>query len=171
MAEMDFEKLFSEGVVSANAAVPAGTYTVKVVDARSKEGKGHGTVFLDLEVVEGPYAGELSQVSLFIPDGTGQNPRGAAFFFAKKTGGFTLGAEVGAAMNSGNPAAILAESLVGQIVEAELDVQEGGQYNGSNNLIATKSVGEVSVTEAAPVAKAAVAAPVAEAATDDDVPF
>ena len=169
MAEMDFEKLLSgEGI--AQDAVPEGTYTFRVLDARSHEGKGNGTVFLDLEVVDGPLAGSLTQVSLFIPDGSGQNPRGAAFMFAKKVAGFKLGPEIGRAMNGGKPAPILAEALVDQVVEGEVNVQGDGAYAGSNNLLSTKPVdGDVELPEAeAPKTKAAKKAePEAEAEAED----
>lgn len=179
MAELDFEKLLSgEGVTQD--AVPEGTYTFKVLDARSHEGKGNGTVFLDLEVVDGPLAGSLTQVSLFIPDGTGNNPRGAAFHFAKKVAGFKLGPELGRAMNGGKPAPILAEALVDQVVEGEVDVQGDGAYAGSNNLLSTKPVdGDTPEPAAkpAPKAKPKVAEEPAEATEDtsegddDALPF
>ncbi len=169
MAEMDFEKLLSgEGI--AQDAVPEGTYTFRVLDARSHEGKGNGTVFLDLEVVDGPLAGSLTQVSLFIPDGKGNNPRGAAFRFAKKVAGFNLGPELGRAMNGGKPAPILAEALVDQVFEGEVDVQGEGQYAGSNNLLSSKPA-----DDATPVPEAKVAENVTEESTvttaDEALPF
>lgn len=173
MAEMDFEKLLTEGV--SKDAVPEGIYIFKVIDARSHEGKGNGTVFADLEVQEGPMKDSLTQVSLFIPDGTGANPRGAAFHFAKKMAGFGLGAEIGQAMNSGKPAAILAEAIIDKIVEGEVDVQSDGQYAGSNNLLWTKPVDDATP---APAAKAEAVTKVEEAAdeapaeaADEALPF
>lgn len=168
VADIDFEKLFS-GEVMDQPSIPEGTYTVKVVDARASEGKGNGTVFLDLEVTEGPLAGEFTQVTLWIPDGTGRNPRGSAYHFSKKTAGFKVGPEVGQAMNGGSPAPILAEVLVGQVATVELSVQGDGDFAGTNNLVSSKPADAAAAapTKAVP---AVVVADVTEAA-DEGLPF
>ena len=177
MAGIDFEKLLS-GENVAQDAVPEGTYTFKVIDARSHEGKGNGTVFLDLEVQSGPLKGEVTSVSLFIPDGSGGNPRGAAFHFRNKTAGMGLGAEIGQAMNGGKPAPILAEAVMDAVFEADVDVQEDGPYAGSNNLVATRPVDAPATPKAAakpaPKAEEDVAEEAAESTEDtqdDGLPF
>jgi hypothetical protein len=172
MAGLSFEDLFS-GEGTGVEAVPEGVYDVKVLDARSHDGKGNGTVFLDLEVLNGPHKGTLVQGSIYIPDGSEQNVRGALFHFRKKVGGFTVPAEVGRAMDGGTPAPILAEALVGQTCQVELSVVKDGAYAGQNQLDGTKPL-EGAAPVAAPVAEAApVAAPAAAAPTTDDgeVPF
>lgn len=162
MADLDFEALFSGEGLGIDA-VPEGPYKFRVADARSKSGKGNGTVFLDLEILEGPYAGQIAQVTLYIPDGSGKNPRGALFHFRKKTAGFSVPAEVGRAMNgSGEPAPILAEALIGQVAEGELTIQSDGEYQGQNQLGATKPVDDAAPATAAPVQPVATEAPVTE---------
>lgn len=167
MGSIDFEKLITEGV--ARDAVPEGKYLFKVIDARSNDsGKGNGTVFLDLEVQEGPLKGSMTQVSVFIPDGSSQNPRGAAFHFANKIAGFKLGPEVGRAMNGGRPAPILAEALVDQVFLGEVDVQGDGQYAGSNNLVSTKPVNDA---EAVATAETQATSATVTEPEDEDLPF
>lgn len=163
MADMDFEKLL-EGEVGSS--IPEGEYDVKVIDARSHAGKGNGTVFVTLEVQSGPLQGQATEVSIYIPDESAS--RGARFFFSKKLSGFGLPG-IGQAMNSGEPAAILAEALMYQVVTAELTVQADGQYAGSNNLASTKpGDGAASPAKAAPAKEAEVAE---VSAGSEDVPF
>ena len=176
MDELDFEKLFSGEGLGADA-VPEGGYDVKVLDTRSK----NRVVFIDLEVLNGPHAGSLSQVSLYIPDGTAE--RGARFYFTKKLAGFNPSPELGAAMNGGDPAPILAEAINGAEVRVELTVQTEGAYAGSNQLEWTKPLDTPAGTETPKVEKPAAVVkdapePEADSGTEDtpkeddsDVPF
>jgi hypothetical protein len=161
---MDFEKLLAGEVGSS---IPEGDYDMKIVDARSHAGKGNGTVFVTAEVISGPLAGETTEFSIYIPDETAA--RGAKFFFAKKLAGFNLPG-IGAAMNEGDPAAILAEAIVDQTVSATLSIQGDGAYAGSNQLDATKPLD--GTPTAAPAAAPAKEETVkVEEAASEDVPF
>jgi hypothetical protein len=162
MAEMDFEKLFEGGTEGLGAdAVPGGTYDMKVLDTRSK----NRTVFIDFEVLTGPHAGDLSQVTLWIPDE--KAGRGAKFHFTTKLAGFQPSKELGAAMNGGDPAPILAEAINGATVSAELTVQTEGAYAGTNELVSTKPLSD-DVAPKKPAAKKHEAPePDAEAGVED----
>lgn len=126
MSRKYLENLDQEG----GDVVPAGEYTVEVVDARAIEDKP--TIWLDLKIIGGPDDGRVVSVTLFVPEDGSK----AIFFFKRKVRGF-LGALAEANVwrlpDDEQPAAI-AEAVIGLTVSATLSVQSGGDYDGSQQL-------------------------------------
>jgi hypothetical protein len=143
------------------SVVPESVYDVTVKDARgiiAKEGKsGIGNIFADLEVLNGPSAGELVEVTIFVPDPGNRN---ALFHFSNKTAAFK--GDIKAALASSGDATpqgilkAITAAMIGKSVSAELGVQTEGTFAGKNELKKTTAL-------AAGVAAAPVAAPVVEA--------
>ena len=173
MASNSWNQLYDEAVSGVVAGVPAATYEVKVVASRALPASR--LIFLDLGIQVGPQAGKISQVNLYVPEPGNQ---GAGFHFRRKIAGFVDDlADVFASMPEGDiekALTILAESLVGRSVLAEVGLVDVGEYAGKNDLIRTSRLdGEVAAAPVAAPAAAVVveeAAPVAEA-TSSEVPF
>lgn len=167
--------------------VPESVYDVLVKDARIalvKEGKsGLGQVFLDLEVLNGPSAGALVEVSVHVPDPTNRN---ALFHFSNKTAAFSAAIKTAIAANGAatNEAILttIAEAMKGKTVSAEIGVQKEGTYAGQNELKKTTPTDVVAPAVSVPVAGVVTSAPTAAAVapvavdavtdvTEPDLPF
>lgn len=178
MTRKFLESLDQEG----GDVVPGGTYTLEVADARALEDKPF--IWMDLKIVGGPDANRVISVGLNVPDDT--SSRGAIFHFKKKIRGFLpqlMPLQVFNLPDDEQPEAI-AEAILGSTIEADLSVQSGGDYDGSQQLDETRQIADVQVQSRPIVAETEVkvapaAAPVAVAAApatvgdngDGDVPF
>lgn len=186
---------FLENAGQEVAALPPGLYDIEVADAHTND-KAPTMVFLDLKVLNGPDAGKVTNVGLYVPT---DDKQGAQFHFNNKVGGFAaaLRAVDWSVISDDDELATVADTLIGLRVSAELGVQgeDAGQYAGKQELVKTKpldgavaaapapavvaapapvAAAPVAVVEAAPVAAAPVAAPVAPpapAVATDEVPF
>lgn len=153
----------------AGEVVPAGVYDVEVVDARPIEGKS--VMWLDLKVTGGPDAGRVVSVTLMIPDDN--SSRGAVFHFKKKFRGFAPAVNMGQILNlpDDEQVAAIADAIIGAKIEAVLSVQQGGNYDGSQQLDETKPLaGTVSAAPAPAPAPAATAPAPAPAAAPAPAP-
>jgi hypothetical protein len=144
------------------AAIPEGTYNVKVEAARPNEKNYEGrTIFLDLLILDGPSAGKVAQITLRVPDPE-KDKRGAAFHWRNKIAGFFAYDSVKEAIRKfedlelDNALNTLSDALVEKTVSATLGIQQAGPYKGSNELTATSPPSSVTP---APQAAAAVEAP------------
>jgi len=170
------------GDASAAVSVPEATYDVRVADARVGKAESR-TIFLDLEILNGPAQGKVAQVSLYVPDASN---RGAVYHYQNKTRGFRSPEFFAALQALGDEPLLetlletIANYLVGRTAVAELSLQKGGQYDGQNQLDSTRPLG-TPLTEAvaapaqvaapAPVAAEPVTTPATEAAPTQEVPF
>jgi len=143
-----FSDVYSGGV--AAVSIPEGVYDVRVSDARPGKDESR-TIFITLEVLNGPAAGKSTDVNLYVPE-IGSR---AVFYYQKKTAGFA-GPEFKAALDALGPDPAIgdlllgiANFLIGRTVTAEISLQKGGQYDGQNQLDNTKPSG-VSPTAASP---------------------
>jgi len=170
MTRKFLESLDQEG----GDVVPAGDYTVEVVDARALEDKPF--LWLDLKIVGGPDDGRVVTVGLNIPDDN--SSRGAIFHFKKKIRAFSrilMDAAVFDLPDDEQPAQI-ADLIIGVTADVTLGVQADGQYEGSQQLDETQAPSEAPPAPPAaaqnkkvePVTPPA-AAPVAEAEETVDV--
>lgn len=139
-----------EGQSFERQIVPAGQYDVQVEGARPYTGGKSPMIFLTLSVLNGPLAGKKSDVSIVFATGA------SSFYFHKKTKGLfaypdALGAlQAASSLDDETGLALIAESLKGKIVRAEISIeQKPGTYKGSNNLDRTEAP---AVAAAAPVA-------------------
>lgn len=121
---------FMEDPDSDGEVVEKGRYTCQVVDARALEGKDF--VWLDMRIVGGPDNGKVVSVSLNMPDD--EATRGAKFFFKKKVRGFLPYLTNVWLMPDDEQAEGLADAVLDKTVEAELSIQKGGPYDGSQQL-------------------------------------
>ncbi len=157
-------------------AVPEGVYRVSVTRAQPNEKNPESrTLFLTLEVIDGPLAGKEAEVNLYVPD-LDKDKRGARFHWNSKIRGFFAYDAVkdaikffdGADLEDGLNA--IADALIGKVVSAEIGIntKEGDKYYGNNELTSTTAptnvVASNEYAEAATEASAAAAAePVAAA--------
>lgn len=154
--------------------VPESVYDVTVVDARgilAKEGKsGVGNIFADLEVLNGPSAGAIVEVLIFVPDPSNRN---ALFHFSNKTGAFAAAIKSNiAAAGATTAEAILAaitDAMKGKSVKADIGVTKEGPYAGKNELRKTSLLEGGTPLAAPAAAPAAAVAPAAVAAVDSVV--
>lgn len=160
MTTTSFSDIYAGG--AAAVSVPAGVYDVRVSDARAGKAESR-TIFIDLEVLNGPAAGKVAQVNLFVPQ---PHERGQVFYYQKKTAGFRS-PEFKAALDQLGPEPAIddllegiANFLIGKTVSANIEIQSGGQYDGQNQLESTKPLG-TPITEAVPQAETPAPAPVA----------
>lgn len=121
---------FMEDPDSNGDVVQKDRYTVQVVDARALEGKDF--VWLDLKIIGGPDDGKVVSCSLNMPDDNAS--QGAKFFFKKKVRGFVPYLTQVWLMPDDEQAEALAEALLDKRVDAQLSIQKGGQYDGSQQL-------------------------------------
>lgn len=131
--------------------VPAGTYDVEVVDARGAGTQSGGEMlWLDLKVTSGPDANRVVSVSLNLPDDNAS--RGAKFYFGQKMRGFVHAVDMAqiAQLPDEQQTDALAEALLGTKAVAELSIQTGGTYDGSQQLDATSELVVVTAPAAAP---------------------
>jgi hypothetical protein len=145
----------------AGDVVPGGTYTLEVVDARALETKPF--VWIDFRVIGGPDADRVTSCGLNLPDDS--SSRGAIFHFKKKIRGFLpqlSAANVLSLPDDDQPDAI-AEAILGAVVEADLSIQVGGDYDGSQQLEETRQVVD-------PMALAAVAQATASNGAPEPIP-
>jgi hypothetical protein len=191
MTGSSWSQLYDEAQSGVVAGVPESVYEAKVVDARVHAPSR--LIFLDWGIQVGPQAGQVAQTNLFVPDPTGDSNkyRGQMFHFRKKIAGFGDLSTAFSAMPEGDTEAaltILAEALVGRSCLADIGVRTDGEYAGTNELRATKPLGDatpepaadVAAAEAAPAPvaeapapapEAPAAAPAAAAAATEDLPF
>lgn len=182
MTRKFIESLDNEG----GDVISGGTYTVEVVDARALEDKAF--LWMDLKIVGGPDADRVVSVGLNVPDDNAS--RGAIFHFKKKIRGFIP--EINAAKvldlpDDEQPGAI-ADAILGAKIEADLSIQSGGNYDGSQQLDETRQFTGIDARPAAPAAPTPTATKPAatetaaepepetrteatDAKPDDDVPF
>jgi len=183
MASSSWSTLYDE-VKSGNvAAIPESTYNVEVAAARPLATSR--ILFLDLRVEDGPQAGRIAQVNLYLPE---PGNRGAGFHFRNKIVGFGDLSETFRQMDSAVDIAgaldILADALTGKHIQAEIELRSDGDYAGTNQLKSTKpsdtptpaAVAAVAAAPAAPVSPVtaepvAVDVTAASAALDAEVPF
>jgi hypothetical protein len=171
------------GEGSEAVVVPASVYDVTVADARgilAKEGKsGIGNIFVDLEVLNGPSAGSLVEVLIFVPDPSNRN---ALFHFSNKTAAFSSAIKANIAAAGASTAEAILEAITsamkGKQAKAEIGVVKDGQYAGKNELLKTSIAEGTPVAEAIQVAAVAPAAvqavtpePAAAAVGEPDLPF
>lgn len=157
MTSTFFKDLYTEAESGVSqASVPAGKYDVVV--SRTGTKSDSSMLFLTLQVLNGPAAGKESEVGLWFP--TEAAKRGARIFFTRKIAGFIAYPDVKAAFAAadGAPDAdsafkLIAQTLEGKQVTAELGMRSEGEYAGSNEL---KSTGTIEGSMGAPVAPAAV---------------
>jgi len=121
---------FMEDPDSNGDVVQPDRYTVQVVDARALEGKDF--VWLDLRIVGGPDDGKVVSCSLNMPDDAAS--QGAKFYFKKKVRGFLPFLQEVWMMPDDEQAEALADALLDKRVDAQLSIQRGGPYDGSQQL-------------------------------------
>ncbi len=126
-------------------AVPEGVYRVTVTRAQPNEKNPESrTLFLTLEVVDGPLAGKEAEVNLYVPD-LDKDKRGARFHWNSKIRGFFAYDAVKAAIKFFDGADLedglnsIADALIGKVVSAEIGIntKEGDKYYGNNELTST----------------------------------
>ncbi len=161
MTESSWSQLYDEAQSGVVAGVPEAVYEFEVADARVHAPSR--LIFLDLAIQVGPQAGKVAQVNLYVPDPNGDSNkyRGQMFHFRKKIAGFGDLSTAFSAMPEGDTEAaltILAEALVGRKGLADIGLRDDGEYAGTNELKATKPLGD-----AAPAAPAEVPAPTTDA--------
>jgi hypothetical protein len=126
-------------------AIPEAVYRVTVTRAAPNEKNPESrTIFLTLEVVEGPLVGKEAEVNLYVPD-LNKDKRGARFHWNNKIRGFFAYDSVkdaikffdGAPLEDGLNA--VADALIGKVVTAEIGIntKEGDKYFGNNELTST----------------------------------
>ncbi len=189
MAESGWSTLYDEAKSGVVAGIPEGTYDVEVADVRSLATSR--LLFLDIRVLNGPLAGRIAQVNLYLPKTSVElngapaeeinKARGARAFFSKKIVGFGDLAETFKQMDSAQDVAaaldILADALTGRKVSADIELRSDGEYAGTNQLTKTKPVDDVPATvTAAPPETVTVAPPATvtvqpEPAMSGEVPF
>jgi hypothetical protein len=96
---------------------------------------------LDLEVQNGPAAGKMTQVNLYVPDATNRN---AMFHYRKKSAGLIGQDLVNAIAALGDSPSLdalletMATVFTGKFVTATIGLRADGQYAGQNELVDTK---------------------------------
>ena len=175
MTEQTWGELYKGG---ERKSIDAGDFQMRMAAIRPLVESS--LLFLDLEVINGPSAGQISQVNLFVP---APGAKGS-FFFQKKVGGMLPGPPVGYAEaweagDTERALGILTDALDGRSFWATITVRgaDAGEYAGSNELESTKPLDEAetptpaaAATAAAPAtaAPAPVASP-AVATADDEI--
>jgi hypothetical protein len=169
--------IYDSAEQGAPIGLPDGNYDLEVTGARPRAESR--LIFVDYRVLNGPSENKTLQTNLYIPDSPTAN---GAFYFRKKIKGF-LNPKVKAAFQLADSAAsiedafdIIADSLPGARLNANIGLQKEGKYKGNNDLQSSEPL-EGSPTQAAPAAPAAatvtepVAAPAAAEAQPAAVPF
>lgn len=178
MTSTSFAKLYEAAETGGALGIPPGTYDVTVADVRIKADSN--MLFLDLQVLNGPAAGQTAQVNLRFPQEG--DKQGAFFHYRRKIAGFLDEALKAAFVNADNaptPEAaysFIGDALKGKSVTAEIGVQEQGQYKGANELRETKplagqAVPATPVTATEPVAVAQPASADGNSVQAPAVPF
>ena len=173
MTGSSWSDLYDEAASGVVAGVPEAVYEAEV--AATRVHAPSRLIFIDWNILVGPQAGKLAQTNLYIPDPTGDanKYRGQMFHFRKKIAGFGDLSTTFSAMPEGDTEAaltILAEALVARKCLADIGVRTDGDYAGTNELKATKPLGEDALAAPTSVPEAEVGdtpapapAPVAEA--------
>lgn len=124
-------------------ALPIDTYDVEVLEVRKagemKDDESF-TVFMDLQVLDGPDKKSVTSVSLNFP---AESNTKAQFWFKKKARGFMSalrGVEDG--LDGDDEIEAIIEAMTGCRVSARLGIQAKGQYKGSQELLETRALGE-----------------------------
>jgi hypothetical protein len=140
-----FKELYETVDTGAVAGIPDGVYNIKVSAVRVAPKIESRLLFLDLDVLDGPAAGKVGQVSLYLPDSSSTNYRNQSFHFRKKIAGFWAYDDVKRAFaNADNAPSVedafnlIADALLGKVVKAELGLIDEGQYKGNNELQSTE---------------------------------
>jgi hypothetical protein len=123
--------------------LPVDVYDVEVLEVR-KAGEmkddGSFTVFMDLQVLDGPDAKSVTSVSLNFP--AEENTK-AQFWFKKKARGFfSVLREVDEDLEGDDEMEAIMEAMDGVKLTARLGIQAKGQYKGSQELLETRPLGE-----------------------------
>ncbi len=188
MTTFGLSDIYESAEQGSPVGLPDGNYDLEVTGARPRAESR--LIFVDYVVLNGPAAGKTLQTNLYIPDSSNG---GAAFHFRKKIKGF-LSPQVKTAFGLADSAGsledafdIIADSLQGVRLNANIGLVKEGKYKGNNELQDTSPLegNPTPVAAAAPAAApaqptvaapapveeepATVAEPVAQAASE--VPF
>lgn len=152
MTSINFEDLYTVAETGvASQAIPGGDYDSVVV--RANPYPQSSIIFLELEVMNGPLQGKRSDVSIYFPKEG--DKKGTQIYFAKKMGGFMGYPDVKAALLAARNAPsddqaleLIAGTLGEKQVRATLALREDGDYAGTNQLEATKRIGDAPVAAA-----------------------
>lgn len=149
MASTFFKDLIDAAESGAVAVgIPAGTYDVAVTDARANikrkdDGTENKTIFLTLQALNGPVSGKATEVNLYFPK-DGDKPF-ATTKFLQKINGFVAYPDIKAAFmqadNAPDAAAaldLIASTLIGKQVSADIGLRTDGDFAGSNELSKTR---------------------------------
>ena len=176
MGSFSFAELYERTESGSAGGIAPGVYDVTVSDVRFKADSR--TLFLDLDVLNGPSAGTTAQITLYIPkEGDKQ---GAFFNYRRKIAGFQ-GADLKVAFEAADNApsaeaafTVIADALRGKSVTAKIGLNQAeGPYKGTNELNESKPLeGSPTPTPAPVQAEAVTPEPVAvDGQTEAKVPF
>lgn len=152
MTTQSFSDLYKAAETGANG-IPSSSYDVVVEDARGYVNEDKKSLFLDVQVLNGPSQGKVASVKINFPK-DGDKP-GVFYHFRRKIAGFmdeSLQAAFQTADRAPTPETALqtiADALKGKQVTAKIKLVADGAYKGTNELEETKSLsGSATPTEA-----------------------
>lgn len=174
MPTFGLSEIYESAEAGSPIGLPSGNYDLEVTGARPRAESR--LIFVDYLVLNGPSVNKTMQTNLYIPDGANS---GAAFHFRKKIKGF-LSPQVKAAFALADSASsiedafeIIADSLAGVRLNANVSLVAEGKYKGNNELLNSSPLeatpAPVAVAPPADAAPAPAAAPVAAAPVEQPV--